>query len=208
MTIEQWLERATRCLSQESRAIASREILEHLEEARNVALASGSVLTAAEALKAIGDPREANRLYRRTLLTSREARLLHQGNWEARAICSNSMLKRLLVLVPATALLAAVAMYLRGERATAEMLAVGSGTMAVVLLGPFLPIYTNPRAQIYRVVKWTAFLGLYVLLAVQFGWRQSWIFYCAIWPAVWIEWTRAAIRRKLPTAQWPKQLYL
>jgi len=37
--------------------------------------------------------------------------------------------------------------------------------------------------------------------------KWSWLTSC-LWPLAWIEWTRISIRRKLPVAQWPKQLYL
>ena len=49
------------------------------------------------AVAALGDARNTNCRYRAVLLTSAEARMLREGNWEARAICSRPWLKWLLV---------------------------------------------------------------------------------------------------------------
>ena len=36
----------------------------------------------------------------------------------------------------------------------------------------------------------------------------SWLLISCLWLVARIEWTRVSIRRKLPVAEWPKQLYL
>jgi hypothetical protein len=38
--------------------------------------------------------------------------------------------------------------------------------------------------------------------------QSSWLLFSSLWIIVWTERTRASIRRKLPVAAWPKQLYL
>jgi hypothetical protein len=38
--------------------------------------------------------------------------------------------------------------------------------------------------------------------------KMWWLLMSCLWPVVWIEWARISIRRKLPVAEWPKQLYL
>jgi hypothetical protein len=210
MTTEQWVVQATRCLSADSRATVRREILEHFEEAYDEAVAHGSVQLDAEkaALHSLGDPRQANRLYRKSLLTSQEARLLARGNREARFVCASGAWKFGAIVVPQIALALGVAEYFRGNQDLGRILFIGSAVLAVVLLAPFLPIYSADRSRVFRAVKWAAYGALYLWMSVTFGWRQSWIFYCALWPMVWIEWTRASIRRKLPLERWPRQLYL
>jgi hypothetical protein len=57
-------------------------------------------------------------------------------------------------------------------------------------------------------VKWLAVAGA---LGLVFGpdWlKWSWLLLSCVWILGWIEWTRISIRRKLPVAEWPKQLYL
>jgi hypothetical protein len=49
------------------------------------------------------------------------------------------------------------------------------------------------------------------LLSVAFGpgaMRMSWLVLLCVWQLVWVESKRASIRRKLPVAGWPRQLYL
>lgn len=50
-------------------------------------------------------------------------------------------------------------------------------------------------------------LWLAAILALTM--RGSWLMLisCA-WPLLWVEWTLFSLRRKLPVAEWPKQLYL
>lgn len=63
-SLEQWLSDATRGLSPESAARVRAEIQQHYDSTRE---AGG------DALAALGDPRAANRGYRRVLLTEQEA---------------------------------------------------------------------------------------------------------------------------------------
>jgi hypothetical protein len=36
----------------------------------------------------------------------------------------------------------------------------------------------------------------------------SWLAASCMWPLAWNEWMQISLRRKLPVAEWPKQLYL
>lgn len=207
--LENWLEQATRKLSKDARARVMAEITEHFEAGREAALGEGASTAEADAraLRALGDAVAANRLYRQSMLTSTEARMLGEANWEARMICSRPWLKALLLAVPAMAVAASAAiLVLRGERGAgaAGMLMLTSLAAMILLAAPFLPVYTPDRARAYRAIKWTALLGL---LGVAFGPTSVMLFAC-LWPIYWIESTRESIRRKLPVQQWPKQLYL
>jgi hypothetical protein len=204
-SLDSWLKHATRHLSRDSTTQVRTEIREHYESAREAAISGGATADEADriAVTALGDAKAANRQYRRVLLTSGEARLLHEGNWEARAICSRSRLKWLLLGMSVAALIAASASFLMGAVTVALILLVGGIGMGLLCAAPSLPVYTPSRGRIFRCVKWVALLGV-----LAFGLNSPWLLIACVWPLAWVEWTRASIRRKLPVAQWPKQLYL
>jgi hypothetical protein len=222
--LETWLEKATRSLSRTSGDQVRREIREHYESAREAAMSTGATADEAErlAVAALGDAKAANCQYRKVLLTSAEAKVLREGNWEARAICSRPWLKRLLAAVPAAALFAAAALFLTGALAGARVLLAGAIAMGLLFTAPFLPVYTPARGRVFRRVKWVLLISALVLM---FGpvvalnnegtvtllldtLKWSWLLTSCLWPLAWIEWTRVSIRRKLPVAQWPRHLYL
>ena len=210
MELEQWVTRATRCLSQESRARVRAEILDHYEASRDEAIGNGATLQEAEAmgLRALGDPGRANALYRQSLLTSSEAKLLREGNWEARAVCSRPVLKWLVLTLPVAMFLAGVLTWFTGAKNLAgELLPIGV-CFSVLLHGPFLPIYTPLRSRIYRGIKWAALSAIFLMAMWPLGWSGSWLSLCCLWTVGWIEWRRISIRRKLPIGRWPKQLHL
>jgi hypothetical protein len=64
------------------------------------------------------------------------------------------------------------------------------------------------RGFIFRCVKWAALIGTLVLAFGPDSLKWPWLLASCVWPLVWIEWTRDSIRRKLPVAEWPRQLYL
>jgi hypothetical protein len=208
--LEKWLMQASRCLSQKSRSTVRDEILDHYEASRDEALGNGATWQEAEvmALRALGDPGEANRLYRRSLLTSAEARILGEGNWEARAVCSFPIIKSLMLALPVVVFLAGVFALLARKNELAFSLLPVSLLCSVLLHGPFLPIYTPLRSRIYRGLKWTALAGVFLAIVGWLGWRDSWVCMGGLWICVWTEWTRFSIRRKLPIDRWPKQLHL
>lgn len=202
--LEAWLGQATRHLSRDSAAQVRSEIQEHFDAARANAMECGASCDEADrqALEALGSARAANRQYRKVLLTSGEARLLHEGNWEARAVCS----RRWLILVGA--LLLGAGFYVANSIAMARLLLVGGMSMGLLFFAAFLPVYTPARSRVFRGVKWLALAGILVLAFWPMTLRWSALMFSCVWPAVWVEWSRASIRRKLPVAKWPKQLYL
>lgn len=204
--LESWLARASRGLSKDSAARVRAEIQEHFEAAREAAMRDGVAVEEAEgaALAALGDAKAANRQYRRVLLTAEEARMLSACNWEARVVCAHSWVK----WVPVVALLAATAFLFAGATDVARMLFIAAAGMGVLFTASFLPVYTPSRARIFRVVKWAILSGAFVLAFGEDALKFSWLLLSCMWPLVWIEWTRASIRRKLRVEDWPKQLYL
>ena len=204
-TLELWLERATRCLSAESSAQVRSEIREHYVSAVAVAICQGLSDDQAEqsAVASLGDPAEANRQYRRVLLTSAEARMLRRSNSEARALCARPWLRWLLALLPATALVGSLTFAVRDKDAVAWTLFAGAAAVTLMLFASYLPVYTVTRSRIFRAVKWAVLIGI---MAICYRW--PWLCFASLWPIAHIEWNRVSIRRKLPVAQWPKQLYL
>ena len=208
--LDTWIKQATRHLSKESIAQVRIEIQEHHELAREAAIQDGASTDEADrlAIAALGDPTLANRQYRKVLLTSSEARMLNNGSREALAVCSRPWLKRLILSLSITVLLAAIATFLMSGAKTGCPVLLAGAVIALLFASPFMPIYTPSRARIVRYLRSAFVLGT---LAVTFGpdaLKWSWLLVSCLWPLVWTEWVRASIRHKLPVAQWPKQLYL
>ena len=210
--LESWLTQATRCLSKDSIAQVRSEIQEHYESARAAALSGGATIDEVEAdrlaVADLGDARIANCQYRKVLLTSSEARMLREGNWEARAICSRPWLKWLLLAMPLAALVAATALFLTGASSLAWTLLAGGIGIGFLFAAPFLPVYTPSRGRVFRCVKWVVLLAILLLAFGPDTLKSSWLLFSCLWPMYWIERTRVSIRRKLPVGEWPKQLYL
>jgi uncharacterized membrane protein len=208
--LDAWLEQAVRCLSRDSASQVRTEIQDHFESEREAAISQGASAGESEriALQALGDPREANRQYRRVLLSSSEAALLRSTNLEAHAICSTPWMKWAILASPGVLLLASVVLLAIHQVALARGLMLMGSVMAIVFIPPFLPIYTPARGRVFRAIKWTLIFGAVLLLLGRDTLQWSWLFASCFFPAFWTEWKRIGIRRKLPITQWPKQLYL
>jgi hypothetical protein len=208
--LDLWLNQAVRHLSKDSAETVRREIREHFDAELERALNEGADAQQAEliALRALGDPGLANCEYRRVLLTSSEAALLRQSNIEARMICSGSWLKWLVISAPGTLLLLSAIFLAMHNIALARGVLVLGAMMGLLFLTPFLPIYTPARGRAFRFIKWALIVGGVVLLFGREALNWSWLLVSCIFPVFWTEWKRMSIRRKLPIAQWPKQLYL
>ena len=204
--LESWLTRATRGLSRSSAVQVRAEIQEHFDSAREAAVSGGATGEEADrsALAALGEAKAANCQYRRVLLTSPEARMLGAGNWEARVVCSRSWLGWL----PAAALVAAIALYYTGVTDAAWLLFVVGSGMGIMFSASILPVYTPSRGRVFRAVKWAVLCGVFLVAFGPDTPKFGWLLLTCLWPLVWIEWTRASIRRKLRVEEWPKQLYL
>ena len=208
--LENWLRLATRRLSTQAAAQVRGEISEHYDLARQAAIQTGVSADEADrvAVASLGDPKTANCQYCKVLLTSTEARLLADGDAEARLFCSRPVLKRVFRAAPVLTLLGAAALYQAGETGIARVLLAAAVGLALIFATPMLPLYTPRRSRVYRVSKWAALLGV---CAIAFGpqsLQMSWLWIPCMWPVVWIEYTRSSIRRKLPDGSWPKHLYL
>jgi hypothetical protein len=208
--LDRWLKQATRHLSSDSVSQVRTEIQEHYESAREAAMSGDATADEADrlALAALGDAKAANCQYRKVLLTSAEARMLREGNWEARAVCSRTWLRRLLLALPAASLLASSMLFLTGATVVARVLFAGGVGMGLLFAAPLLPIYTPSRSRVFRCVKWAVLMSTFVLAFGPDTLKSFWLFTSCLWPVAWIEWTRFCIRRKLRIAEWPKQLYL
>jgi hypothetical protein len=208
--LDSWLKQATRHLAKDSAAQVRAEIGEHFESAREAAVASGATSEDAErqALNALGDARTANCQYRRVLLTTSEARLLREGNWEANVVCSSGRLKLLALAIPGVMVAVAIVLFLTGRGAFARDLLIGGTGMSLLLAAPLLPINTPRRGFIFRCAKWLVVVGAVVWMFGPNAAKWSWLMLSCLWPFAWTEWTRASIRRKLPVKSWPRHLYL
>ena len=208
--LDGWVSEATRWLSKDSAAQVRSEIGEHFEESRVAAVHAGANQAEAEyaALTALGDAGKVNREYRDALMTNGDARLLREGNMEAKFFCANRPVRLALLALPGLALMASGLLFYQGKADIARTLLLGGITLAVVFVMPFLPVYTKSRSRIARFVKWMVLAGLPLLAFGGDALKYSWLL-IAVWsPIAWVEWRRMALRRKLPIEQWPKQLYL
>lgn len=208
--LDNWLRQATRHLSKDSAGKVRAEILEHYESAREEAVSAGATPDEADRLvvTALGDAKTANRQYRRVLLTAGEARMLREGNWEAQAICSRPWVKWVLLAMPVATLLGAIALFFTGAAAVARVLLLAAIASGFLFGAPFLPVYTPSRGRVFRALKWAVLVGMLGLAFWPDLLKWSWLLFSCLWSVFWIESTRESIRRKLPVAEWPKQLYL
>jgi hypothetical protein len=208
--LDSWLSQATRHLAVASAAQVQSEIQEHYESARDAAMADGASAEEADrvALKALGDAKTANCQYRQVLLTSAEARMLREGNWEARAVCSRPGLKWFILAAYVAAMETAITLRLTGHTGVARDVLIAAMGMSPLFAALLLPINTPSRGRIFRYVKWVMMTGALVLLFGADALKWSWLLISCLWPLAWTEWTRASIRRKLPVAAWPRHLYL
>ena len=214
MTLDGWLNQAVKRLSKDSAETVRREIQEHYDAAREAALNSGMDPQQAEllAVEALGDPRVANREYRKVLLTSSEAKVLRDSNAESRMICSNKWIKWMMLSTPGTLLLISAVFLAMHQANLARGVLVLGALMALFFMPPFLPIYTISRGRTYRVIKWAIlFGGVFVIFgsdAAGSSPANFWLSTCWFFPMFYTEWKRMMIRRKLPISKWPRQLYL
>src|ERR1700723_2999647 len=207
--LDSWIGRATCNLSLDSAAQVRAEIVEHFESARETAIVAGTNAADADraALAALGDARAANCEYRKVLLTSAEAKMLREGNWESRAVCARPWLKTLMQTVPAIPLTVAFIMMSRGHAAEARLPFLFSVALFVFLAAPFLPVYTPARARVYRVVKWVTMLALFGLMFGADTLKYSWLVATCLWVPFWTQSSSIHFPRQVPVAQSLKPPY-
>ena len=205
--LDSWLSEATRHLSKDSANKVRAEIRQHYEDAREAAIASCADIGEADraAIAALG-----RRAHGQSPISPRLADI-HRGQAAAHLpACEVRMLwsrpsrgRWLLLLLPLAALSGAAAYLLAGNLPLASALLAAGISMGMICAAPYLPVYTPARGRAFRSVRWAMLLAVFVLAL-----GPSWLLFTCIWPVLWIEGTRVSIRRKLPVAEWPKQLYL
>ena len=206
--LEMWLKQATKCLSADAAAKVRGEIEEHFEQAREAAALGGATEAdaAQAALVALGNARAANRAYRRVLLTKNEARILRESAWEAGAVCAHGWLRWFVLFWTAATLIAGIWIKIGGWDYLANLLLMASIALGLCASPMFLPLFTPVRGRMYRATKLTFLAAVMVFGLASF--KQPWLIFVCIWPALWNEWNRMSIRRKMPQADWPRHLYL
>jgi hypothetical protein len=207
---ERWLQEATHNLSEQSVAQVQTEIQEHYEAAREAAIESGASPDEASriALSALGAAKTANTQYRRVLLTASEAKMLRQGSRGPWMVHRFSWLHCVLLAISVIAIFAAVTLFRAGGAAAGRIaLALGLG-IEFMILAPRLPLYTVARSRVFRYIRWMVQGGLWMVAFGPGALRMYWLLIILVCQLLWTEWKRAVIRRKLPVADWPRQLYL
>jgi hypothetical protein len=176
MTLEQWLTIASKGLSPESAAQVRAEIEQHC--------AVGVVDVAA-----LGDPKAANREYRKVLLTTDEAYTLGRLQEDPQTT----------VLVWICMIIMLPGMYLN---LTNPILLIGSVPALTISVEMLMPRCHPSRARFVRHLKWTL-LGVSFILA----WGSvHWYLTLGFLPVVMLEYAKLQLRRKLPMEQWPVRL--
>jgi hypothetical protein len=198
--LEVWLDRATRNLSAPSKDRVRAEIQAHYESAREEGLAGAVSAEDADrrAVALLGDAAEANREYRKVLLTSAEVALLREtrcGVWAASW--------RWLWVLPLVVMIFGIRSLATGDAYFGWMLLLGAVGMGALVAAPRLPVYTPVRGRVFRVFR-MLWLAAMLMLAL----KGSWLMLPVAWPLLWTEWRLYSLRRKLPVGEWPKQLYL
>ena len=208
--LELWLKHATRQLSRESALKVRAEITEHFEASRDAALASGASPEEAtrQALAQLGDPRLANCAYRDVLLTSDEARILREGSWDARVLCSRAWVKPAALAVYFVLLAVSAGFALTGRSSYATDALCAAFGFSPFLAALFVQVDTPIRGVLFRCAKWIAMGAAPLLILGPDAWRYSWLLISCLAPVAVTEITRANIRRKLPLKSWPRNLYL
>lgn len=209
-SLDRWLKRATRCLSSESTAQVQSEITEHYESALAAAVDGGATRDEAnlKVLSDLGDAGVANRRYRKVLLTTTEARMIRDVEWEY-ALC-RPWLAWLLRATPIAVLCGSANAFVLGHSFLAQwLLLIGTACIFFLAVPTVRAIYTPSRARRVRWIKWvtlTVVTGAVALGPSASAWFTA-LTICA-GGIVWSEWVRYSIRRKLPVEKWPKALYL
>lgn len=202
MTLERWLTIATRRLSAGAALQVRTEIESHYESAFDSALGEGLTESAASAraVESLGDPAEANRAYRKVLLTSLELTWL--ANFTRADREQHSALNRRIRQILAFALFAIAAVQLLTTRRFETFPYI----LATVLTLDLLPsVLASVPTQRLCQIRWML-LAVVVAALWWFGLRERWGVLLLAAAFAWIDWIKASIRRKLPREQWPSTL--
>lgn len=194
MTLDLWIERASRGLAVESAARVRTEIEEHYRAALEEPFATEMAV-----VEALGDSKVANRAYKQVLLTAFEARRLQQ------AVRSERW--RPIGLAVFALLLVAPFLGVPTEAPFRPSYTVFcAGELLVAALAYFVPVLRGRKLIAYLAARWIWVGGFVGLTTVDRFWFPITIL-AAVAGAL-LGWTNARLRRKLPVEQWPKAIYL
>jgi hypothetical protein len=194
MTIDQWIAIATSKLAPESAEQVRREIGEHY----HCALAAG-----AWDIASLGDPRKANREYRKVLLTAAEARFVERpqrivppGSWRWWGMAVLGLL---------TDLAWASRWPSSGPYLVWRAWPLGA-LLLLQYLGPLLRIRTPARLRIWHWVRVAGFaVAMLLLITVWdgsiFGLMTQFLVVVSFLGAP------ATLRRKFPVDKWPSEWF-
>ena len=184
-SLEQWLTDATRGLSVESTARVREEIQQHYESASEAGT---------DALAALGNPRTANRAYRKVLLTEQEALLAPALTRPKQPNFSHVLLS--------SALVAALLWWQMSKEMDRGSLAITLGLLCTIPFSWIFPPTTLERSRIY--VCFQAVRNIVVLAIL--GWYHSRIALLPLvpvffWSDFFFSYRRLSIFRKLAAGQ-------
>lgn len=193
-SLEIWMDQATRGLALESAMRVRAEIQEHFDSA----LASGAEPGAAVA--ALGDPKSANRQYRRVLLTNTDARWLEnvRRRGELPPLGAYILLTAGLVTGAAKILRGS----LDGSLPPLSLMVIG----ALFLVPRWVRLDTRLRNRTYRALQWAVIIGGPVALTAAGRLKPAVFFVYLMF--VCVAYKDYLLRRKLPEKEWPKDLHI
>ena len=197
-----WIGRATRELSRESRVRVEQEIRDHYESALDDELASGTDPDVAGlfALNALGDPKAANRAYRKVHLTEEDERELRDSKNR----------RKLEIFATAYFLFLGFASLAAGIQES--LYEYGPQDLAGIL---GLMLALQPWIVRKRSLMWSRmFYGVVGILCLPLIYFlddlyqplvTGAVFFVALWPRTKRHWQ---LRRKLPIEKWPDGLFM
>jgi len=186
-SFDQWLSDATRGLSEESAAQVRAEIQQHYDSARE---AGGD---AADVIRALGDPRTANRAYRKVLLTEREALMA--------PVLTHPKRHRLRNILVGSALFAPVVWTEAGKHHDPGFWPIIIAIFCTLPLAWMFPPTTLERSRIHLYVG-----GVRVILVFGvFCWYYGWVGATSVGSVIvlfeYFTYRRLSIFRKLAAGQ-------
>ena len=180
-----------------------------MNRAHEAAIAEGATAEQADqfALAALGDARTVNGHYRQVLLTSDEARLLRNGNSEARAFCSRRWIKWTGIVLSVGTFWTALTLFFLGR---IEM----SASRACHLPDDWSSLCCAASSRLHAVTQ--SYLSRREVCADHWrardGFRSRFAAHVVAADLVLVADRRGSnggelsIRRKLPATAWPRQL--
>jgi hypothetical protein len=187
-SLDQWLAAATKGLSADSAARVREEIQQHYDSSREAG--DG----AADVMSALGNPRTANRAYRKVLLTEQEALMAPALAQHKRPDLSRVLLS--------SAAMAVLAWWQMGKNTDLGRLAFTIGIFCTLPFAWIFPPTTLERSRIYISLQGVR----NVLVLATIWWYDGWMGALALAPVLFLidfffSYRRLSIFRKLAAGQ-------